>query len=307
MKELSIKEKAKRYDLAIEAAKCIYNNMKEGGDFGGMEDLEVIFSELKESEDEKVEKAIFGTVYDSDDELWSSYDVSKSDVLAWLEKQNPNANKEYWRGYREGKQEILDKYAELEKQREPTDVNPSEFDLRLNKLLKQFEILPKEELASSLNFYLNVVQNDGTYREEKQGEQKPVISDDALKEGIAQFGITQYQIDNWLKKYVDVEKQELNKVSQRIISAEAKEAMYGKLAEWSEENERMYKSITYSFAHNFPLTVQQQEFVKSLRLQKGWKPSNEQMSALEYYMHALICNEHKEILFGLYADLKKLK
>ena len=37
----------------------------------------------------------------------------------WLEKQNSNvdnANKEYWRGYREGKQEILDKYAELEKQ-----------------------------------------------------------------------------------------------------------------------------------------------------------------------------------------------
>lgn len=40
-------------------------------------------------------------------------------MLAWLEKQNPNvdnANKEYWRGYREGKQEILNKYAELEKQ-----------------------------------------------------------------------------------------------------------------------------------------------------------------------------------------------
>ena len=37
---------------------------------------------------------------------------------------------------------------------------------------------------------------------EKQGE-KPVISDDALREGIAHFGITQYQIDNWLKKYVD--------------------------------------------------------------------------------------------------------
>lgn len=42
---------------------------------------------------------------------------------------------------------------------------------------------------------------------EKQGEQKPVISNDAIREGIAHFGITQYQIDNWLKKYVDVEKQ----------------------------------------------------------------------------------------------------
>ena len=40
---------------------------------------------------------------------------------------------------------------------------------------------------------------------EKQGRKKPAISDDALREGIAHFGITQYQIDNWLKKYVDVE------------------------------------------------------------------------------------------------------
>ena len=42
---------------------------------------------------------------------------------------------------------------------------------------------------------------------EKQGEQKPTISNNALREGIAHFGITQYQIDNWLKKYVDIEKQ----------------------------------------------------------------------------------------------------
>lgn len=46
---------------------------------------------------------------------------------------------------------------------------------------------------------------------EKQGEQKPTISYDALREGIGHYGITQYQIDNWLKKYVDVEKQELKK------------------------------------------------------------------------------------------------
>ena len=43
---------------------------------------------------------------------------------------------------------------------------------------------------------------------EKQKKQKPAISDDALREGIAYFGISQYQIDNWLKKYVDIEKQD---------------------------------------------------------------------------------------------------
>ena len=51
-------EKARRYDLAIEAAKRIYKNMEEGYNFGGMEDLEVIFPELKESEDERIRKEI---------------------------------------------------------------------------------------------------------------------------------------------------------------------------------------------------------------------------------------------------------
>lgn len=64
----------------------------------------------------------------------------------------------------------------IKKQGEPTDINPSKFDLRLNKLLKQFETLPKEELANSLSFYLNVVQNDGTYKpDEKQDEQPSAI------------------------------------------------------------------------------------------------------------------------------------
>lgn len=69
----------------------------------------------------------------------------------------------------------------LEKQGEPTDINPSEFDLRLNKLIKQFETLPKEELVSSLSFYLNVVQNNGTYKAEgKQGEQPRYSIGDVL-------------------------------------------------------------------------------------------------------------------------------
>lgn len=37
----------------------------------------------------------------------------------------------------------------------------------------------------------------------KQGS--PKMSAEALREGIAYYGITQYQIDNWLKKYVEIE------------------------------------------------------------------------------------------------------
>ena len=50
-----------------------------------------------------------------------------------------------------------------------------------------------------------------------------------------------------------------------------------------------------------------ENWLKSLKERYTWKPSDEQMNTLEYYMHTLVCNEHKEVLFGLYADLKKLR
>ena len=82
---------------------------------------------------------------------------------------------------------------------------------------------------------------------------------------------------------------------------------------WSEEDERIYKSITYSFAHNYPLTVQQQEFIKSLKDRYTWKPSDEQMEALwcatEKYLesdNANVVELRGKVLESLYNDLKKL-
>lgn len=108
--------------------------------------LEELFPELAESENERIRKAIH--IY-----------------LDWLDGRNKDCQPK-------GEYTIRDMIAWLKKQGNPTDINPSEFDLHLNKLLKQFETLPKEELVSSLSFYLNVVQNDGTYKEEKESEQK---------------------------------------------------------------------------------------------------------------------------------------
>ena len=41
-----------------------------------------------------------------------------------------------------------------------------------------------------------------------ENKEKPVISNEAIREGVAHFGITQYQIDNWLKKHINVVEQE---------------------------------------------------------------------------------------------------
>lgn len=82
MKELTIEEKAKRYDEALKKAKRLY----EEGTI--TECLCHIFPELKESEDEKIKEAISAGLCDvSCDFGWSDFGgVPIEDIFAWLEK-----------------------------------------------------------------------------------------------------------------------------------------------------------------------------------------------------------------------------
>ena len=86
MKELSIEEKAKAYDEALGRAK----ELLEIGLKDTRDKMVVLsfFPELKESEDERIRKALLELVHDTTgDELWVDYNVHKEDALAWLEKQ----------------------------------------------------------------------------------------------------------------------------------------------------------------------------------------------------------------------------
>ena len=62
MKELSIEEKAKRYELALERCRKLYNEAKANGYTTDMEDYKTIFpeelKELKESKDEKTKRIL---------------------------------------------------------------------------------------------------------------------------------------------------------------------------------------------------------------------------------------------------------
>lgn len=116
---MSIEEKAKAYDEALAIAKQVINN-----NCSEVEKLclECVLPELKESDDERIRKGLIQHLKELRN--WKAGTMSPIKVpahydawITYLEKQN-DANKEYWRGYREGKQEILDKYAEIEKQKE---------------------------------------------------------------------------------------------------------------------------------------------------------------------------------------------
>ena len=113
--------------IAIELGQTLINKAPET-----REDVERMLPELKESEDEKIRKALIRYFTLSDEHAYNeACGVSYRDIVAWLEKQGEkieNANKEYWRGYREGKQEVLDKYTELKKQGEDNPAEWSEED-----------------------------------------------------------------------------------------------------------------------------------------------------------------------------------
>lgn len=133
---------------------------------------------------------------------------------------------------------------------------------------------------------------------EKQG--KPKMAANAIREGVAHYGITQYQIDNWLKKYVEVESTE------------------PKSSAWTEEDEGYYNSIIehlkYSITNGKPETYKSgrlTDFLKSLKERYTWKPSDEQMNTLwDAIVYVEGCDSNFKggsVLENLYSDLKKLK
>ena len=83
MKELTTEQKAKRYDEALKRTQKWYDANTNEGYRGIFKD---IFPELRESEDEKIRKAIIEFFELQDDNTTYSL-VPKKDILDWLEKQ----------------------------------------------------------------------------------------------------------------------------------------------------------------------------------------------------------------------------
>ena len=76
----------KLYTDALERARYLYNAAMDTGYMGECKTLEVLFPELKESEDERIRKAIIEFFELQEDNTTYSF-IPKQDIIAWLEKQ----------------------------------------------------------------------------------------------------------------------------------------------------------------------------------------------------------------------------
>ena len=104
---------------------------------------------------------------------------------------------------------------------------------------------------------------------------------------------------------------------QRMISAEAKEAMYGKPAyAWSEEDEKVITGIINDIQkrlEDYPLEqlaeiyFKEIKWLKSIKERYTWKPSDEQMKQLGWIAEQDKDNMIGKELISLYQDLKKLR
>ena len=194
MKELSIEEKAKAYDEALERAKILYNDKNEIGYANAESVLEEVFPLLKESEDERIRKELIEhcrntrCVTEEGGERMAKY-------IAWLEKQEGceyikkdwlEHIKQSW--YKEG---FIDgKYT-------PKELTINDV-ATLNELIDFLEN-GTAKLQHDLTLYANWLKTQFPTNE-KQGEQKPAWSeeDEEMIEETLYF-IREYQQSNRCK------------------------------------------------------------------------------------------------------------
>ena len=112
-------EKAAAYDKAIERTRRMIEDYKNRGLDNyyacAKENIDYNFPELAESEDERIRKAIRNLVLSVEQERLSILNITRSDILAWLEKRAKNFTKKdvddaYLKGITDTKNEIEKQY-----------------------------------------------------------------------------------------------------------------------------------------------------------------------------------------------------
>ena len=149
---MTIEEKARRYDEAIIKAKALYGQPLVDNTL-----LETIFPELKESEDERIRKALIEMVHDTTcDELWVDYNVHKEEALEWLEKQGETFTKRdvddaYLKGISDAKNEL-----EKQSEQKPAD----KFEPKFKESMTDYErgyIDGRKAMAEKIQIILNAI------------------------------------------------------------------------------------------------------------------------------------------------------
>lgn len=161
-------EKAKAYDEALLRAKNLYKDAIDMGENNRAKQCEIIFPELKESEDEKIREDLIQWINEFPDTIWRGH--YKKDILAWIENQ--------------GEQSIY-------------NVPTREIILAIWDLGNEWKELTKGSISTKYGTQLNYIQNhwheSEYYLRKKKSDQKPngieynTHTDDFIKKAAVWF------------------------------------------------------------------------------------------------------------------------
>ena len=284
----SIKEKAKAYDEALEAAVVAHKDE----DRHLKATLERIFPELKESEDEKIRACIEMCLTDIDEQRFADFNTNLKECRAWLEKQGEQKpqGKTALEAINEEKVDNANKV-------EPRQDELTEFERAVKQVMEEaIECGDTRNLKADAEMLLSLAHNSSWNEED---EARIMAIDLAVNRCLGKWHccgekcpISEH--NPWLKSLKD------------RVQPQPKQ-------EWSVEDRPKiqiickYLNEVKKYCADITEVRECIEWLKALIPQNTWKPSDKQMRTLEHYMHTLVCNEHKEILFGLYSDLKELR
>jgi len=248
----SIEEKAKAYDEAIEKLCRLHDDYDTVSTLIDIKkELENIFPELAESEDDRIRKALVELVHDTtSDSLWVDYNVHKEDALAWLEKQ--------------GKQILVNSAKTCKDGQKSADA---------------------EKGAK-----WNEGENPNSVWSEDDEEEFKIAIDTLVEAG-------QRDSAHWLKSLKD------------RVQPQPKQ-------EWSEEDRKIIIELIGIFesavdgghvAFPYRLIKDYIKVLKSCLPQTTWKPSDEQMKALDRAQAELCSTEYNKPICDLIDILNKLR
>lgn len=314
------KEKAERYDKAIERARklkedpqSVFNEYspKEGDTI-----CDYIFPELAESVDEKIRKALIDFFQDWHKTKPSRWSISVSDVIAWLEKQGeqkpidkikPKFKIGDWIIYSNEEVHLITDFDDngyfVDNKEYYIPFN-CEGNMRLWTIedAKRGDVLATPNYIYIFNSIDKETETVGYHCLMKKSDKHFSFGDYKIHDEILNsIPATKEQRDTFFTKIKESgyewseETDELNKIDQKHIFSEDDENRISRLIAYFEDKESFSAEDDIAYAN----------WLKSLKERVAWKPSEEQMNALSVTVkHGQ--TDDQDALKKLLEQLKKL-
>lgn len=260
MKELSIEQKAKRYDEALAKARQIHSE----GKAQCADVMTKVFPELKESEDERIKRLIikhFKEISKKNEQSWRNLDIPY--ILAWLEKQGEPSIK--WNENTEGNKPPINHSILMKTTHgiaEGEWKGEYWYQYRWAARVKDSDVLSWIELSDSDN----------------QGEQNPAEWHREDEQNLN--ACLSYILDEYLRRWLkDIIHANYDKPTDKV---EPKSS-------WSEEDENSLSNVLWCCKKAASIAKDENEmgtvwcaerWLKSLKDRCIWKPTKEQIDAI---------------------------